>query len=198
MAQSTASAGRSTVIPLASLNGLELGIQPRAEKSIGNVIADPAAKELISGVKIEPLKLWADDRGMFAELFRLGTGLSKGMDFAKVQMSFTTTYPGAIKALHYHSEQTDIWAPLAGMLQVVLVDLRRKSETFGAVNTLYIGKYRMWELLIPPGVGHGYKVLGTEPAQLVYLTDRFYNPADEGRIAYDDAAIHYDWELQHK
>jgi len=32
----------------------------------------------------------------------------------------------------------------------------------------------------------------------VYLTDRFYNPHDEGRIAYNDASINYDWETQHK
>lgn len=198
MPHSTASVSRSDVIPLVSRKGMELAIQRRPEKSIGSVIADPAAKNLIAGVKIEPLTLWADDRGMFTELFRLGQGLSKGIDAAQMQMSFTTTYPGAIKAIHYHCEQTDLWAPLAGMLQVVLVDLRRDSETFGAVNTLYIGRYRMWELLIPPGVGHGYKVLGTESAQLVYLTDRFYSPADEGRIAYDDPAINYDWELQHK
>jgi dTDP-4-dehydrorhamnose 3,5-epimerase len=30
------------------------------------------------------------------------------------------------------------------------------------------------------------------------VTDRIYNPADEGRIAYNDPGINYDWELQHK
>ena len=30
------------------------------------------------------------------------------------------------------------------------------------------------------------------------LTDRFYNPQDEGRIPYDDASINYDWETQRK
>jgi dTDP-4-dehydrorhamnose 3,5-epimerase-like enzyme len=32
----------------------------------------------------------------------------------------------------------------------------------------------------------------------VYTTDRFYNPQDEGRIAYNEPDIAYDWELQHK
>jgi dTDP-4-dehydrorhamnose 3,5-epimerase len=53
-------------------------------------------------------------------------------------------------------------------------------------------------LLIPPGVGHGYKVIGTAPAMLVYLTDRLYNPKDEGRIPHNSEGINYDWELQHK
>ena len=84
------------------------------------------------------------------------------------------------------------------MFQVALVDLREDSPTLGLRNTLYIGALRTWQLLIPPGVGHGYKVIGTDPAMLVYLTDRFYDPADEGRIPYNDAGINYDWEVQYK
>jgi dTDP-4-dehydrorhamnose 3,5-epimerase len=41
-------------------------------------------------------------------------------------------------------------------------------------------------------------VLGAGPSLLVYATDRFYNPSDEGRIPYDDPRLNYDWELQHK
>ena len=51
---------------------------------------------------------------------------------------------------------------------------------------------------IPPGVGHGYKVIGADAAMLVYVTDRLYNPQDEGRIPYNDPDIAYDWETQHK
>jgi dTDP-4-dehydrorhamnose 3,5-epimerase len=47
-------------------------------------------------------------------------------------------------------------------------------------------------------VAHGYKVFGEQPAMLVYVTDRNYDPSDEGRIPYDDPGIHYDWETQHK
>jgi len=33
---------------------------------------------------------------------------------------------------------------------------------------------------------------------LVYLTDRYYNPEDEGRLPYDHPDVGYDWEIQHK
>ena len=66
---------------------------------------------------------------------------------------------------------------MAGLLQVALVDLRMGSPTYGARNTLYMGALRPWQILIPPGVAHGYKVIGSEPAMLVYLTDRFYDPS---------------------
>jgi dTDP-4-dehydrorhamnose 3,5-epimerase-like enzyme len=65
------------------------------------------------------------------------------------------------------------------------------------MNTIYVGRFRPWEILIRPGVGHGYKALGVEPIPLLYFTDRHYNPCDELRIAYNDPAIAYTWEIQH-
>jgi dTDP-4-dehydrorhamnose 3,5-epimerase len=87
---------------------------------------------------------------------------------------------------------------VAGMLQVALVDLRHGSPTFGVRNTMYIGALRPWQVLIPPGVAHGYKVISLDPAILVYATDQFYNPSDEGRIPHNHPGVAYDWELQHK
>jgi dTDP-4-dehydrorhamnose 3,5-epimerase-like enzyme len=43
-------------------------------------------------------------------------------------------------------------------------------------------------------VGYGHKALGVEPIQLLYMTDRHYNPADELRPPYDDPTIAYNWE----
>src|SRR5947207_583726 len=190
------------IVSIGTRHGLELAIKRRVAKDPGKVILRPDSADLIAGVGIEPLQIHADDRGFFTELARLGSGkLAAQMvpDRQRhIQVSATLTYPGTIKAIHYHFEQTDLWAPLAGMLQVFLCDLRRGSATFGVVNTLYVGMFRPWEILIPPGIGHGYKVLGTEPGQLVYLTDRYYNPEDEGRLPYDHPDIAYDWEIQHK
>jgi dTDP-4-dehydrorhamnose 3,5-epimerase len=81
---------------------------------------------------------------------------------------------------------------------VALVDLRPDSPTFGRRNTLYVGVLRPWQIVIPPGVGHGYKALGAEPSMLIYVTSRFYDSSDEGRVAYDDARLNYDWTVQHK
>jgi dTDP-4-dehydrorhamnose 3,5-epimerase len=171
---------------------------PSNEKGIGKVIARADSPDLIDGVRIQPLALYPDDRGYFLELARLGQALTADFPLDTTQVSAALTYPGAIKAFHHHEHQTDLWAVVRGLMQVALVDLRPNSPTFGLRNTIYTGDLRPWQILIPPGVGHGYKVVGVEPALLVYLTDRTYNPADEGRIAYNDPGINYDWELQHK
>jgi len=181
-------------------SGLRL-VAPRPEcRGVGEVITNPQSPRLISGVEIEPIIQWPDDRGCFAEVFRFGApGIAR--DFLpegrqQIQVSFTVSYPGVIKAIHYHFEQTDLWAPLGGMFQVFLCDLREESRNGGCVNTLFIGARRPWKVRIPPGVAHGYKVVGVEPAQLLYATNQFYAPGDEGRIPFDDPDINYDWVLR--
>lgn len=177
-----------------------MSLVKRGKRDIGVTILKPDSSDLIAGLEIETGSIYPDDRGFFTELFRVGgSPLTRELaPSATLQVSVAVSYPGAIKALHYHFQQTDYWAPILGMFQVLLWDLREGSRTHGVVNTLYVGVLRPWRLKIPPGVGHGYKVLGKEPATLVYLTDRFYNPQDEGRLAYNHPFLNYDWELQHK
>ena len=183
--------------PFASLGSLEL-VLPENEKGLGKIIGSLNSSDLIAGVRVTPLSVFPDDRGYFLEVQRMGQGLAADFPAATSQISAALNYPGSVKAFHYHLHQTDCWTPVKGLLQVALVDLRSGSSTFGLRNTLYVGPLRPWQILIPPGVAHGYKVIGGQEAMLVYMTDRFYNPQDEGRIPYNDPSIHYDWETQYK
>ena len=171
---------------------------PQLTKGIGSLITAPNSNKLIAGVRLQPLTLWPDDRGYFLEVQRIGHGLAAHFPPATSQVSTALNYPGTIKAFHYHVHQTDCWTPAMGQFQVALVDLRDGSPTYGERNTIYAGVLRPWQILIPPGVAHGYKIIGRDPAMLIYMTDRFYNPADEGRIPYNEPGINYDWETQHK
>jgi dTDP-4-dehydrorhamnose 3,5-epimerase len=193
MADDAVAAGRA----LASFEGLDLAV-PECARGLGSVILNPQSPDLIEGVRVEPFPIYPDDRGYFLEVQRLGRGLTEVFPPASTQVSAAVSYPGAIKAFHFHLRQTDCWVPASGMFQVALADLRAGSRTFGWRNTLYVGRLRPWRILIPPGVAHGYKIIGGQEALLVYLTDRFYDPRDEGRIAYNDGSINYDWEMQHK
>jgi dTDP-4-dehydrorhamnose 3,5-epimerase len=193
MAASTVQVAR----PLAAAEGLELVI-PICEKGLGALINSPQSPDLIEGVRIQPLALYPDDRGYFLEVQRFGQGLAAHFPAATSQVSAALSLPGTVKAFHFHLHQTDCWTPVKGMFQVALVDLRAGSPTFGRRNTIYAGSLRPWQILIPPGVGHGYKIIGDQEAVLVYMTDRFYNPKDEGRVLYNDPSINYDWETQKK
>ena len=172
--------------------------QPRCVRGVGSVIGADGDHRLIQDVRVQTIPLWPDDRGHFLEVQRIGCGLAAEFPSASTQVSATLTYPGIVKAFHYHRNQYDCWTVVKGMLQVALVDLRLKSPTFGGRNTLYVGEKRHWQILIPPGVAHGYKVVGRDSGVLVYVTSRHYDPTDEHRIAFDDEGINYDWETQFK
>jgi dTDP-4-dehydrorhamnose 3,5-epimerase len=189
------SAAAHKLLAVEGIAGLPL---PNNKKGLGDIILSPTSPKLIDGVKVAPVALWPDDRGYFLEIQRMKQGLAAHFPHETSQVSAALNYPGTIKAFHLHFEQTDCWTPAMGMFQVVLADLREGSPTFGARNTLYVGTLRPWQILIPPRVAHGYKIVATDPAMLVYMTDRFYNPADEGRIPYNDPHINYDWETQYK
>jgi dTDP-4-dehydrorhamnose 3,5-epimerase len=171
---------------------------PQCERGIGKIIRSVNSTDLIEGVRLQAYELWPDDRGYFLEVIRMKQGLAAAFVPETTQVSAALSYAGTIKAFHFHRYQTDLWVPSSGVFQVALVDLRTNSPTFGVKNTIYAGELRPWQVLIPPGVGHGYKVIGERPGMLVYVTNQLYNPQDEGRIPYDDAAIQYDWEIQHK
>jgi dTDP-4-dehydrorhamnose 3,5-epimerase len=182
---------------LASSGSLRL-VLPELQKGIGSVIAAVDSPKLIDGVRLQSIALWPDDRGYFMEIQRIGHGLAAHFPPATSQISAALNYPGTIKAFHFHLHQTDCWTPAMGMFQVALADLREGSPTYGERNTIYVGTLRPWQILIPPGVAHGYKVIGRDAAMLVYMTDRFYNPSDEGRTPYNQPGISYDWEVQYK
>jgi dTDP-4-dehydrorhamnose 3,5-epimerase len=182
---------------IAAAGDLELAY-PENQKGLGAVILSPESPELIAGVRVQPFPIFPDDRGYFLEVQRIGRGLTAEFPAETTQISAALNFAGTIKAFHYHLQQTDCWTPVTGMLQVALADLRVGSATFGKRNTIYVGALRPWHVLIPPGVAHGYKVIGSGEALLVYLTDRVYNPKDEGRIPFDDPSIAYDWETQKK
>src|SRR5215467_14318448 len=92
--------------PLARTEKLELSI-PECAKGIGSVIGSPESADLISDVRIQPFSLYADDRGYFLEVHRMGRGLAGEFPAATTQFSAALSYPGGVKAFHYHLHQTD-------------------------------------------------------------------------------------------
>lgn len=151
---------------------------------------------MIKGVKIKKINIFADDRGIFTEIIKSGEDT-----FIEVkQTSYTETYPGVIKAFHWHKKQNDAWFVSSGMAQVVLYDLRESSETKGETNVFYAGEKNPILILIPPGVVHGYRVLGNRPVKLFYHTDEVYDPKnpDEERLAFNDPKINFGWTTKNK
>ena len=150
----------------------------------------------IHDVVIKKLITHADDRGYLREVLRDDDGLMSRFG----QTTVTKTYPGVIKAFHWHEHQDDLWYVADGMARVVLYDRRPDSPTYGETQVVYAGEDNPVLIYIPAGVAHGYQVLGNKPVLLFYHVTRSYDPAnpDEKRIPYDDPEIGFDWSIKNR
>ncbi len=146
---------------------------------------------MITDVIIKELITHYDERGFFREIIRCTDDIFKE-GFG--QWSHSLMYAGVAKAWHIHRVQIDWWYVPVGVLRVALHDTRSGSPTHRETMELLLGEHQSAQVLrIPPGVAHGCKCI-SGPAHLFYITSRIYDPNDEGRIPYNDAAIGYDWE----
>lgn len=151
---------------------------------------------MIFGVQIKRLTTFPDDRGYFREVYRADDPFFTGVK----QTSVTETYPGVIKAFHWHKLQEDVWYVAKGMAQVVLHDMRHDSQTKGETQVVFAGEQNPVLIFIPKGVAHGYRVLGDKPVMLFYHTTEVYDPnaPDEYRIPFDDPGIGFDWSTKNR
>lgn len=141
---------------------------------------------MLLDITVKPLKRNSDERGSFMELVRQDwKDLLEEDDL--VQVNYAMTYPNIIRAWHKHTKgQTDYFVVLKGALKICAYDekTRELDEIVSTDQEPQIVK-------VPGYYWHGYKVLGNEPAFLVYFVTDLYdhkNP-DELRRPWDDATI---------
>ena len=146
---------------------------------------------MINGVKIKNLKVIPDERGRLMEMLRSDDSLFK--KFGQVYM--TTTYPGAVKAWHYHKKQTDNFVCVSGMAKVVLYDGRKGSPTYKEINEFFIGVHNPILLQIPNMVFHGFKCVSEHECIIINCPTELYNykNPDEFRLPADSKKIKYNW-----
>ena len=123
---------------------------------------------MIEEVQIFEIKKLADNRGFLGEIWKN----SQLANFKPRQINFTLAHPGIVKAFHFHKQQQDFWFCVSGNIEAVLFDRRKNSKTFGETQTVILGEHNFAGLLIPCEVAHGYRVLGNQPAGLIYLVDQ--------------------------
>ena len=145
----------------------------------------------IHGVQTKPLRLVPDERGWLMEILRADDP-DLFTKFGQVYVS--ATYPGVVKAWHYHREQVDNFACVAGMVKLVLVDTRPDSPTKGAVNEFFLGVQNPMLVQVPNLVYHGWKCISPETSIVVNVPNEPYSyiEPDEYRLAAHDT-LPYDW-----
>jgi dTDP-4-dehydrorhamnose 3,5-epimerase len=146
---------------------------------------------VIAGVRVHELESHVDERGSLTEVLR-----SDWPEYARFgQAILTVNNPGVIRGWHWHRQQTDVIVVVRGRVLLPLYDGRPNSATRGQLEERVTEDGRRFALFVPPGVYHGYRTLGAEPATILNFPDRTYDVAapDEERAAFDDPAIGYEW-----
>jgi dTDP-4-dehydrorhamnose 3,5-epimerase len=149
------------------------------------------ARTRIEGVKLKTLRVVPDERGWLMEILR-GDDRELFSRFGQVYVS--ATYPGVVKAWHYHKRQVDNFACVAGMVKLVLVDTREGSPTNGVVNEFFLGTHNPALVQVPNLVYHGWKCISVEPALVVNIPTEPYDhqEPDEYRLE-AHGTLPYDW-----
>ena len=142
---------------------------------------------MINGINVIPIKRYNDDRGYFAELFRDDKIIDK-----LVQFNMSHTYPNMIRAWHRHLRgQVDYFLCVNGCLKICAYDDRENSASNGDLNEFVVRGDSLQIIRIPGILWHGFKVVGHEPAHLIYGVNNLYNynNPDEERRAWNDPTI---------
>ena len=149
---------------------------------------------MIDGVKIIPLRQIPDERGKIMQMLK-----STDPHFTKFgEISFSTAYPGVVKAWHKRKTQTSNVAVILGKVKWVLYDDREHSKTKGELMEIFLGDDNYSLLQIPPGITSGYKTYGGTHSIVANCTDEAHR--DDGKINIDPFVneIPYNWDIKHR
>lgn len=150
----------------------------------------------IDEVQLIKPKVFSDQRGFFAEMYRSDQFMKAGIGQEFVQDNISKSNRGILRGLHYQIENQQaklVFCPY-GKIFDVAVDLRIGSPTYGKYVSAELGEENQHLLYIPEGFAHGFCVLSKE-ALFLYKCSDYYNPDGERGIAWNDPQISIDWPL---
>jgi dTDP-4-dehydrorhamnose 3,5-epimerase len=147
-------------------------------------------------VLLEP-RVFGDSRGFFFESFNQqefeqATGCSARF----VQDNHSRSGENVLRGLHYQitRPQGKLIRVVAGEVFDVVVDLRKKSPTFGHWAGQVLSAENKKQLWIPEGFAHGFVVLSAY-AECLYKATDYWVPDSERCIAWNDPQLAIDWPL---
>ena len=139
----------------------------------------------------------ADDRGFFEELFLVEPLRELGVTGEFVQDNHSRSTHGVIRGMHYQHTPAmgKLLAVIRGRVQIVEVDIRKDSPTFGKHVSIHVSEDDVKLIWVPPGFANGFCVL-SDVADVVYKCTARYDPDGEGAINPLDAALGIKWDVQ--
>jgi dTDP-4-dehydrorhamnose 3,5-epimerase len=144
----------------------------------------------IEGVEIRRAITQTDERGTVCEILNPAWGVHPA---PLVYVYQFTIRPGKIKGWHRHRLHDDRIFISQGEVQVVLYDDRSASPTHGLINEIFRSSLDRDLMVIPAGVYHAHRNVGSTDALFVSMPTRPYNHGDPDvyRLPIDNDVIPY-------
>lgn len=148
----------------------------------------------IDGVVIRPLRKFVDERGWLAELFRHD---ELDGEFHPAMAYLSVTEPGVTRGPHEHVDQADLFCFIGpSNFKIRLWDNRESSPTYRHVVTAFVGADNPASVLVPLGVVHAYRNVGSIAGAVINCPNRLFmgegrrDPIDEIRHEDDPETIY--------
>ena len=102
----------------------------------------------------------------------------------------TTSKKNVFRGFHFQkkNKQAKYVNVVKGKILDLVIDLRRKSKTFGKVFSIILSKNNALGLYIPAGFAHAYFSYENENI-IYYKLDNYYNPKFEFGIDFNDPTL---------
>ena len=142
-------------------------------------------------LKIIKNKKFIDKRGYFIELLKEKTIKKK---FPFLVMSYSKK--NVLRGLHIQTKnsQGKHISVLKGSIYDVVVDLRKKSKTFGKYYSVVLSDKNGKSISIPEGFAHGF--IGLEKENIVYYFNTRYRSAKyEAGLIWNDKDLKINWPI---
>lgn len=144
----------------------------------------------IRNMKLSTRFIHFDNRGHFEEIYRVSDFGSDIPQFVQDNMSYSKS--GVLRGMHFQDHQWQILTVLKGAILDVTVDINPSSPSFLKTNVVEMFFDSDNQLLIPPGVAHGFCVISNE-ALLHYKSSIFYGESKQYGISWDSKEIREFW-----
>jgi len=156
-------------------------------------------KTKFQGLYIIKLNYKFDQRGYFVKNFRSDFLNENKLKFKikEINVSYNKL-KGTLRGMHYQISpfsETKIVHCLSGKIYDVVIDLRKKSSTFGRSFSYELSEDDGKLIYIPKGFAHGYQTLKAKTI-VQYYVDEKYNKKYELGIKYNDPKFSLKWPLK--
>ena len=150
----------------------------------------------LAGVFVIEPEIHVDRRGFFFEAYNKRKFAEHGLATNFVQDNHSRSTRGTIRGLHLQRSrpQTKLVRVLHGQIFDVVVDITRKSSSFGRWISLELSSDNHRMCFIPSGYAHGFCALSAY-AEVEYKSSDFYDPSDELTIAWNDPSLGIAWPI---